>query len=69
MDIQEKIQKGGTMNGTGTARDARAGKAYSAEARKSPVGLATAGERGDEDRFGYRLPGGPARLGAARVAA
>ena len=27
-------------------------------------GLAIAGERGDEDRFGYRLPGGPAQLGA-----
>jgi len=38
---------------------------YMAEVRKSPLGLATAGERGDEDRYGYRLPGGPATLGAA----
>ncbi len=29
-----------------------------------PPGSRLAGERGDEDRFGYRLPGGPARLGA-----
>jgi NADH-quinone oxidoreductase subunit B len=29
-----------------------------------PPGFALAGERGDEDRFGYRLPGGPGQLGA-----
>ena len=35
-----------------------------AEKRTCPAGFALAGERGDEDRFGYRLPGGPGQLGA-----
>ena len=34
-----------------------------AEKRTVPAGFALAGERGDEDRFGYRLPGGPGQLG------
>jgi NADH-quinone oxidoreductase subunit B len=33
------------------------------EKRHAPAGNAISQERGDEDRFGYRLPGGPARLG------
>ena len=64
MDIQDKIQKGGTHDGQRPARDARAGKIPGREARRRRSGFATAGERGDEDRFGYRLPGGPAQLGA-----
>jgi NADH-quinone oxidoreductase subunit B len=64
IDIQEKIQRGGTMKGTALPEMLEREK-YMAEVRKSPLGLATAGERGDEDRYGYRLPGGPARLGAA----
>ena len=31
--------------------------------RRAPAGYSTALERGDEDRFGYRLPGGPGKLG------
>jgi NADH-quinone oxidoreductase subunit B len=34
------------------------------EKRTLPPGFALAGERGDEERFGYRLPGGPGQLGA-----
>jgi NADH-quinone oxidoreductase subunit B len=64
IDIQEKIQKGGAMKGTALPEMLEREK-HMAEVRKSPLGLATAGERGDEDRYGYRLPGGPARLGAA----
>jgi NADH-quinone oxidoreductase subunit B len=63
MDIQEKIQKGGAMKGTALPEMLEREK-YMAEVRKSPLGLSTASERGDEDRYGYRLPGGPARLGA-----
>src|SRR5271163_2755243 len=63
MDIQEKIQKGGAMKGTALPEMLEREK-FMAEVRKSPLKLATAGERGDEDRYGYRLPGGPARLGA-----
>jgi NADH-quinone oxidoreductase subunit B len=63
IDIQEKIQKGGSLRGTALPamlereRDLAVGS-------RSLSGPCTAGERGDEDRFGYRLPGGPARLGA-----
>jgi len=64
MDIQEKIQKGGAMKGTALPEMLEREK-YMIEVRKSPIGLATASERGDEDRFGYRLPGGPATLGAS----
>src|ERR1700677_2329584 len=63
MDIQEKIQKGGAMKGTALPEMLEREK-YMAEVRQSLHGPSIAGERGDEDRFGYRLPGGPARLGA-----
>ena len=64
MDIQEKIQKGGALKGTALPEMIAREKLMS-EARLTAPGLATAGERGDEERFGYRLPGGPARLGAS----
>jgi NADH-quinone oxidoreductase subunit B len=63
MDIQEKIQKGGAMKGTALP-EMIAREKYLAEACTGPLGPVIATERGDEDRFGYRLPGGPARLGA-----
>jgi NADH-quinone oxidoreductase subunit B len=63
MDLQEKIQKGGSLNGTGLPELAERERML-AEKRTAPPGLALAGERGDEDRFGYRLPGGPGQLGA-----
>jgi NADH-quinone oxidoreductase subunit B len=61
MDIQEKIQTGGSLRGMALP-DMVKRERHLAEACKSPLGLATATERGDEDRFGYRLPGGPASL-------
>jgi len=61
MDLQEKIQKDGSLFGTGLpGLDGR--ERLLEEKRKLPPGSATAAERGDEDRFGYRLPGGPAKL-------
>jgi NADH-quinone oxidoreductase subunit B len=63
IDIQEKIQKGGSMRGTALPEMVDRERCL-AEERGAPLGLAKAGERGDEDRFGYRLPGGPAQLGA-----
>jgi NADH-quinone oxidoreductase subunit B len=63
MDLQEKIQKGGSLTGTGLPELAERERML-AEKRTAPAGLALAGERGDEDRFGYRLPGGPGLLGA-----
>jgi NADH-quinone oxidoreductase subunit B len=64
MDIQAKIQKHGTTFGSNGLPELREREAYLAEKRMAELGFATAAERGDEDRFGYRLPGGPARLGS-----
>jgi NADH-quinone oxidoreductase subunit B len=65
MDIQTKIQKNGTLSGSNGLPEMLEREKYLAENRNAPVGLATAAERGDEDRFGYRIPGGPAQLGAS----
>jgi NADH-quinone oxidoreductase subunit B len=64
MDLQAKIQRGGTWNGKDGLPELLEREKHLAQKRGAPLGFATAAERGDEDRFGYRLPGGPARLGA-----
>jgi NADH-quinone oxidoreductase subunit B len=64
LDVQAKIQKGGTMSGACGLPD-QVERPQSAKLDRGVTpGLAIAGERGDEDRYGYRLPGGPAELGA-----
>ncbi len=63
IDIQVKIQAGGTMAGTAGLPEQVEREKYIAHDRGAPPGLAVR-ERGDEDRYGYRLPGGPAQLGA-----
>jgi NADH-quinone oxidoreductase subunit B len=63
IDLQGKVQKGGSLFGTGLPELAERERMLS-EKRSARPGLALAGERGDEDRFGYRLPGGPGQLGA-----
>jgi NADH-quinone oxidoreductase subunit B len=63
MDLQEKIQRGGSVFGIGLPEIFEREK-YLAEKRVLPPGLALADERGDEARFGYRLPGGEAQVGA-----
>ena len=62
MDLQAKIQKGGSLFGTGLPEMDERQKLLE-EKRNAPAGYAISRERGDEGRFGYRLPGGPARLG------
>ncbi len=63
IDVQEKIQKGGSLRGTALPESLEREKALCQEpGERSELGLAS--ERGGEDRFGYRLPGGPASLGA-----
>jgi NADH-quinone oxidoreductase subunit B len=62
MDLQTKIQQGGSLAGTGLPEMVERERML-VEKRHVPPGLALAGERGDEDRFGYRLPGGPGQLG------
>ena len=64
MDMQAKIQKGGTVTGKNGLPELLEREKYLVEKRLAPLGYATAPERGDEDRFGYRLPGGPGLLGA-----
>jgi NADH-quinone oxidoreductase subunit B len=64
IDIQAMIQKGGTMSGAfGLPAQIERERAVPLT-REASLGFAIACERGDEDRFGYRLPGGPARLGS-----
>jgi NADH-quinone oxidoreductase subunit B len=65
IDIQEKIQKGGTMSGNGGLPELLEREKYLAEETSAPRQRAIAHERGDEVRFGYRLPGGEAALGEA----
>jgi NADH-quinone oxidoreductase subunit B len=64
MDIQDKIQKRGTLSGPNGLPEMLEREKYLVEAREAPFGLATSAERGNEDRFGYRIPGGPGQLGA-----
>jgi len=63
IDLQEKIQRGGGLMKTGLPELSEREKAL-AERRNLPAGLPLARERGDEDRFGYHLPGGPGLLGS-----
>jgi NADH-quinone oxidoreductase subunit B len=63
IDLQEKIQARGTWNGAEGLPELRERERYLLEKRDVPDGYAIAAERGDEDRFGYRIPGGPAKLG------
>ncbi|MDX2036003.1 MAG: NADH-quinone oxidoreductase subunit B family protein [Isosphaeraceae bacterium] len=63
MDLQEKVQKGGSFAGADGLPELLENEKRLVEKRSVAPGLTILGERGDEDRFGYRLPGGPALLG------
>ena len=63
MDIQVKVQKGGTTFGNEGLPELRARERYMLAQREAAPGAGIADERGDEDRFGYRIPGGPSQLG------
>ena len=62
MDLQSKIQKGGSLAGIGLPELMEREKMLE-EKRRLPSGFALATERGDEERFGYRVPGGDALVG------
>lgn len=64
MDLQGKVQKGGTVFGNNGLPELQERATQLEGKRIIPPGFAIAGERGDEERFGYRLPGGPGQLGA-----
>ncbi|WP_165074213.1 NADH-quinone oxidoreductase subunit B [Paludisphaera rhizosphaerae] len=63
MDIQAKVQKGGTTFGNEGLPELRAREKYVLAQREAAPGTGIADERGDEDRYGYRIPGGPSQLG------
>jgi NADH-quinone oxidoreductase subunit B len=63
IDLQGKVQRGGTLFGNNGLPELGERERMIDQKRVGPPGLALAGERGDEDRFGYRLPGGPGQLG------
>jgi NADH-quinone oxidoreductase subunit B len=63
IDLQEKIQRGGSIAGLGLPELLEREKMIG-EKRDVPLGYSVASERGDEDRYGYRLPGGPGLLGS-----
>jgi NADH-quinone oxidoreductase subunit B len=62
IDLQGKIQRGGSLRGTALPEAAQRERILE-EKRHAPLENAIAQERGREERFGYRLPGGPAKLG------
>ncbi len=63
MDLQAKIQKGGTLAGSNGLPELLEREKMIQEKWNLPAGLALAEERGDEARYGYRLPGGTGLLG------
>ena len=63
MDLQVKVQRGGSLAGQGLPELYERERMLE-EKRKMPLGSALIGERADEERFGYRAPGGEALLGA-----
>jgi NADH-quinone oxidoreductase subunit B len=63
MDLQAKVQAGGKLFGTALPEMLEQERLIE-QKRNLPPGFALARERGDEDRFGYRLPGGPGELGS-----
>ncbi len=62
MDLQDKVQRGGRVFGTGLPELYEREKMLE-QKRILPAGTALASERADESRFGYRLPGGEGLLG------
>jgi NADH-quinone oxidoreductase subunit B len=61
IDIQEKVQRGGTLNGT--ALPDQIEKERRLDANRALPPLPILDERSDEGRFGYRLPGGASQIG------
>lgn len=62
LDLQAKIQRGGSLNGTALPEMVAYEKSLEAKRLALAAGKTTL-ERGDEDRYGYRLPGGQALIG------
>jgi NADH-quinone oxidoreductase subunit B len=67
LDLQVKIQKGGSLSGAEGLPELSDRARLVAAKQVAPPGFALAGERGDEERFGSRLPGGPGQLGTGEI--
>jgi NADH-quinone oxidoreductase subunit B len=67
MDLQGKIQEGGTLAGNNGLPELSEREQSIDQKRSLPPGIILPDERGDEDRYGYRLPGGPGKLGAGET--
>lgn len=65
MDMQSLVQSGGSLAGIGLPAQ-REKEARDVELQ-TQIAQAPSAERSDEDRFGYRLPGGPGTLGAGEA--
>jgi NADH-quinone oxidoreductase subunit B len=63
MDLQAKIQQGGSIFGNNGLPELREREKMLKEKQMLPAGLALLEERGDEARYGYRLPGGTGLVG------
>jgi NADH-quinone oxidoreductase subunit B len=63
MDLQAKVQRGGTIAGSSGLPELVEREKMLIEKRVLPVGFSLTPERGDEARFGYRVPGGEASVG------
>ncbi len=61
-DLQDKVQKGGSLLGTGLPEMFEREKQLADFRRDSPR-LALSMERADEERFGYKSPGGDSVIG------
>ncbi|WZO99743.1 NADH-quinone oxidoreductase subunit B family protein [Isosphaeraceae bacterium EP7] len=63
MDLQAKVQSGGTLAGNSGLPELLEREKMLVEKRTLPIGFALTPERGDEERFGTRAPGGEAPVG------
>ena len=59
MDLQAMVQEGGSIAGIGLPERTERERMF-LEKSTLPPGSSLAGERGDESRYGYRMPGGVA---------
>jgi NADH-quinone oxidoreductase subunit B len=64
MDLQAKVQRGGTLAGNSGLPELLEREKMLVEKRVLPIGFALTPERGDEERFGTRAPGGEAPVGS-----
>jgi NADH-quinone oxidoreductase subunit B len=63
LDLQTLVQKRGSLSGTALPETVEREARLAAQGQL-PHPAPLVAERDDESRFGYRLPGGPARVGA-----